>query len=362
MHPTMISPAAALLCTLASASQAQELQTEPIAFEVEDLTLSGQLSLPASGDARALVILVHGYGRTNVIQDNWYYDLRTQLASRGIASFTWDKPGCGESDGEFDADQSVQSSAREVVAAAAALREFGVPGSERIGLWGVSRAGWIAPLALDQDPKLAFWISVSGVDDKESFGYLLRSNWRIEGYSEERASELYGQWQRGNEIVAQGGSHASYLEATALLRKDPFYAFVTGRTDPVTETEYAALVKKVAALEQPIDEATGLAIYVEDFPALLSRIRVPVLAIFGGKDSIVDWRATRRLYDSTLGSKREKSLRIATFPNGNHNLHRCETGGYREMLGILDAPRMVDGYFRAILEWLDDQVLATEKK
>ena len=66
MHPTMISPAAALLCTLASASQAQELQTEPIAVEVEGLTRSGQRSLPASGDARALVIHVHGYGRTTV--------------------------------------------------------------------------------------------------------------------------------------------------------------------------------------------------------------------------------------------------------------------------------------------------------
>jgi hypothetical protein len=54
----------------------------------------------------------------------------------------------------------------------------------KIGLWGISRAGWIAPLAMAQHPGIGFWISVSGTDDKENFPYFIESNFRIEGRSE----------------------------------------------------------------------------------------------------------------------------------------------------------------------------------
>lgn len=228
------------------------------------------LDTPTNGPAHALVILVHGYGETDAIAQNWYYDLRARFADLGISSFVWDKPGCGASEGTFDADQPVMSSAAEVVAAAAFLRAIDAPGAQKIGLWGISRAGWIAPLALSQDKRLAFWISVSGVDDKESFGYLLASNWRIEGYGEDEIDLLF--------------------------------------------------------------------------------------ALFGEKDSIVDWRSTRKLYEATIGSNPNADLTIKTFPNGNHNLHQSDTGGFKEMISILSAPRTVPGYYDAITLWLEDIV------
>lgn len=64
--------------------------------------------------------------------------------------------------GEFDINQPVDSSAEEVVSAIHALRKKKEGGSERIGLWGVSRAGWIAPLVIKQEPSVKFLISVSG--------------------------------------------------------------------------------------------------------------------------------------------------------------------------------------------------------
>lgn len=81
----------------------------------------------------------------------------------------------------------------------------------------------------------------------------------------------------------------------------------------------------------PIDRETGLALYIQDLPTLLSRLDVDVLALFGEKDRHVDWRKTRALYASTLGANRHATLTVMTFPDGNHNIDVCETGSMREI-------------------------------
>lgn len=331
---------------------------EEVRFQAGDLELSGVLTTPPSGKVKSIVILVHGYGETSVVENNWYFGLRNHLARAGVATFMWDKPGCGTSEGEFDANQSVESSAQEVVAAAQYLRDRGVAGADAIGLWGVSRAGWIAPLAMARDKKLKFWISVSGVDEKESFGYLLQSNWRLEGYSPEKVTRLYQQWMDGNDIVFAGGSYEQYLEATGELRGDEFFSFISPQSAQLSRDGFMQWVANTRELAQPRDPETGLAIYVEGFAELLAGLDVPVLAIFGAKDSIVDWRSTRHLYERTIGRNEKASLKITEFADGNHNLHQSETGGFREMLEILNAPQMVDGYYTVIVDWMTEGGLA----
>ncbi|MFK7887628.1 MAG: alpha/beta hydrolase family protein [Gammaproteobacteria bacterium] len=336
------------------------MATEPVQFEANGRTLSGLYSAPVGQVAQALVIIVHGYGKTNVLKANAYYDLRTRLADQGIASFVWDKPGCGDSEGEFDANQPVASSAQEVVAAAAFLRVEQLPGTGQIGLWGISRAGWIAPLALAKDPALAFWISVSGVDDKESFGYLLASNWRIEGYDQSAIDRLLAQWMRGNAIAMGAGSYNDYVAATTDYHADPFVQFVSGRDGMISEEVFESWRAAWKAMSPSVDPKTGLAIYVEDFPQLLSGLNVPVLAMFGEKDTSVDWRAARALYQKTIGANPKANLTIRTFPDGNHNLHVSETGGFREMMEVLNDPQRVPGYYGAMFGWLKD-VTRSEK-
>ncbi len=331
--------------------------TERLTFEVNGLELSGILDRPSGDGAEALVIFVHGYGATNVVEQNWYYDLRSRFAAHGIASFVWDKPGCGASAGEFDIDQPVASSADEVVAAAAFLREIDAPGAARIGLWGISRAGWIAPLALSRDEDLAFWISVSGVDDKETFGYLLASNWRIEGYAEQRINRLLGQWRRGSEIVAAGGSYLDFIEATREYQADPLVQYLSGSKEPPSEADFNAFRARWKNDPPSIDPQSGLVIYVDGFADLLSSLDVPVLALFGEKDTSVDWRAAKALYENTIGRNPDASLSIKTFADGNHNLHQSVTGGFKEMLDILSAPERVPGYYTTILDWLAAEVI-----
>jgi pimeloyl-ACP methyl ester carboxylesterase len=332
------------------------MRTEPFEFVADGNRLRGVIDRPADGPPRAVVLFVHGYGRTDVVAQGWYHDLRSRFTDLGLATVVWDKPGCGTSEGAFDIGQPVASSAREVLAAVRQLREKTLPDVKTIGLWGISRAGWIAPLAMAQDAGIGFWISVSGTDDKENYPYFIESNFRIEGRSEEQIRVLMGAWRRGFDLTARGGTFEAYVAATRVLRHDPFMVFLSGDAEP-TEAGFLAEQRRFRAGEFEVDEETGLMVYVPGFREMLARLDVPVLALFGEKDRNVDWRKTRALYTETIGRNPKARLTVRTFSEGNHNLHRSRTGGYREMLEILKNPVMSDGYYETMRDWLRTEVL-----
>lgn len=166
-----------------------KMRTDTLAFSFEGRKYSGLIDLPEQKAPISIIVIVPGSGKTNIVAGNWFHSLRTQFTEQGLACVVWDKAGCGKSEGTFDYNQTVQNSASEVLAAITELKSKNIPGSEKIGLWGISRAGWICPLVIEQYP-IAFWISVSGTDDKETFGYLLEANFPIQGRSEAQTKLL----------------------------------------------------------------------------------------------------------------------------------------------------------------------------
>lgn len=326
------------------------MTTQTFEFVSNGHKLSGFVDTPAGGAAKAMLLIIPGYGRTDVAGYTSWYDLRSRFTAQGISTVLWDKPGCGKSEGTFDPDQPVQSSAAEVLDAVGQLRDSRVPGSQKIGFWGISRAGWIVPLAMARDSSLAFWISVSGTDGEENFPYLLDRNLRIEGRSEAQVAELVGEWKRGFAIMSGGGTFEDYMAATRTLRADPFMLYLTGGKDE-DKASYIAQQQPFLDGRFQVDPATGLQVYVPDFPAVLSGLNVPVLAISGEKDCNVDWRKTQALYAETIGRNPKARLSVRTFPDGNHNLQQCRTGGLREMEEMTDR-RACEGYYEAMQDWL----------
>ena len=356
-HPAVIGAVLFLsaTCTFAGMNQSSPMTTTTFEFVSHGHRLSGFADMPASGTAQAMIVIIHGYGKTDVASQTSYYDLRNLFTSIGISTLIWDKPGCGKSEGTFDADQPVASSAEEVLDAIRHAREIKLPGSQKTGLWGISRAGWIAPLAIKQDPAISFWISVSGTDDKENFPYLLESNLRIEGRTEEETKVLLDEWQHGFEITSHGGTFEDYLAATRTIRHDPFMVFLTNGKEE-DKASFLAEQKQFLNGTFKIDKETGVMIYVPHFQHLLSQLNVPVLAIFGEKDRNVNWRNTITLYSNTIGNNPKASLAIRTFSDGNHNLQQAQTGGLREMMEMKQ-PHASSGYHEAMVQWLRTTVL-----
>ena len=66
----------------------------------------------------------------------------------------------------------------------------------------------------------------------------------------------------------------------------------------------------------------------------------------------MDWRATSKLYEKTLGANPNADLTVHAFPDANHILKRCETGGVREMQTMPWNAPYAEGYFDVMRDWL----------
>jgi uncharacterized protein len=326
-----------------------DMQTDTFSFEFEGKKLIGVLDFPTHQKPCGIILIIQGDGKSNVVAGNWFYDMRTQFVKLGYACCAWDKIGCGKSEGKYF-QQSVQNNAKEVLCAINELNHRNIPGTNRIGLWGISRAGWICPLVIQKYPSISFWISVSGTDDKESFSYLLETNLKIDGRTESQAKQLTDEWIKGTKAFLTGESASKYLSLTKNLRKDKFYKKHFGPSQAwIIRLAYKGYQKKHLKEPHIFDEESGLEIYVNDFEKVLNNIKCPVLAIFGEKDTRVDWKKTMTLYEKTLGQDSNSILTIKTFADGDHGLTKSLTGAINEKK---DKRINCDGYFEAMSLWL----------
>ena len=330
---------------------------EPFEFQFEGKTLSGLIEKPQDQAPQALVILIPGYGKTNFVEGNWYTELRKTLVEAGLTVCMWDKMGCGQSEGEFNAQQPVDNSAEEALAAIQELKRLNVPGSEKIGLWGISRAGWICPLIIERYP-IDFWISVSGTDDKENFGYLVKSNLRIHGKSEAEVERLYQAWRLGHKLYCTTNNYPRFLEAIQPLQEDSLCRKLFGYTKPTPITrqdkqEYKRNGSCIPGGDILIPKVGCGHIWII-LTNYWGQVDCPVLALFGENDAQVDWRKTKALYEHTLGSKPDADLTVQVFEQCNHNLKRCITCAYQEDLSALNW-QACEGYYETMVEWLREK-------
>lgn len=345
----MIRIIAILLLFVSTCSGQQDAATEIFEFQFEGNTINGVLDLPETKNPKGIVLIVHGSGRTNAVEENWHSDVRETFVKSGYGTYMWDKMGCGKSEGTFDYNQPVQNSAAEVIAAINALQQKQVPSSDKIGLWGISRAGWINPLVINQYKDIKFWVSVSGVDEKENFKYLLEQNLRINGLPKDTINLIVDEWQQGTNISHSGGSYEAYLSATSNLRKNRFMErFNSGRK--ITEQDYYKFQKSF--MNEMLDEETGLPVYIENFDSILSNINCPVLALFGEQDMNVDWQQTKQLYERTIAPNTQ--LTIKSFPDCNHNIFQCKTGGFYEFQDDNLPWTRCEGFLYTIANWLNE--------
>ena len=333
--------------------------TRDFEFMSGNKKLSGTIDQPRGREAEAIIILIHGSGGTDIRGENRYFDLRSRFAPMGITCVMWDKPGQGRSQGMFDDNQPLEESAQEVVDAIRWLRAEKIPGFKKIVIWGASRGGWVVPIALSRDAGVKYWISVSGVSGEDNKYYLIKANLPLEGRSEAQTALLMKEFKRGREIFFQGGDYETFLAATEHLRKDTSVFYFAG---DLTGTKETFVAEQTAFLRNkdkyPLDE--NLSTYrVPNFAAMLKKLDVNVLALFGDKDTNVDWRNAKSLYETTIGQNPRATLATHTLPNCSHNMRVSATGSIRQVDGVaIGAGAPCKGYYETQLQWLKKYVVS----
>ncbi|MFD8099055.1 alpha/beta hydrolase family protein [Nocardia fluminea] len=291
--------------------------------------LQATLALPENGNGPyGLVVFVHGDGPADATRDSFYRPIWESLARAGYASLSWDKPGVNGAPGNW-LDQSMHDRAVETEAAIAWARSREDIDPRRIGMWGISQAGWVLPEVASRHPDLQFMILVGAA-----------INWQRQG-EYNTAAELR------HRAASAGDIDSAYRrrDATlALLRENATYEQYIGSgvdPSPMTEDRWRFVGKN----------------YLSDVSAFLPQIKIPVLLILGEQDLNVDVSETAEVYEDLVP---RDLLTVEKYPGASHNIVKADLDndqGLRTVAVALFAPRALyaPGYLDDLRRYLEQR-------
>lgn len=305
---------------------------EELRFEVGPFKIVGDLHIPDPGKRQPAIIIVHGDGPAGRSFSREPNPVMRTFLDIGFACLIYDKPGYGESTGEFTRGNLFDERASILLAAVKALMNHPAVNPARIGFWGASQAGYVMPKAVNRTADVAFMIAVScpGTDSVEQSAYLVEKQILCEGYGVE-ASKRAGRFYRQR---ARAQTYQEYLEAAEYLSRDPVVsAMKWGGVR--SETDFTPPPPSHQMFFNPV--------------TLLEKIQCPVLAIFGENDTQIDPRQGVEAYQSALDKAGNPFFRIALLPGANHGILLSETGCMKDWG---QNRGYAPGYLELMREWL----------
>lgn len=292
-----------------------------LSFEWNGLQLAGTLHLPEQLPPYPEVLMLQGSGPEDRDSDGYFGPIRNAFLSRGLATFSFDKPGVGASTGDWH-DFDLAARADQAVAALNLLRAQEDIDPQRVGVWGHSQGGWLVQMLAARLPDLAFAVANSGpaigVEGQNLAGceHTLRARGKSEA---EIAAAL--EFLRALHEAGQRGDDFSTVEARLLqpARDQPWYGYFP--------------------LEDPADWRIVSRLIQEAYEPLeaLERAGCPFLAIFGALDRLVPSWESAELTGRALGRAGNGDTCVVVFPTGDHRIQEAGTDdfvtGYLDLLG-----------------------------
>jgi len=301
---------------------APPFEERDVTFASGPVTLAGTLLLPRTGNSLPAVVFLHGSGAEGRWASRY---LAAQLANRGIAALIFDKRGVGSSTGDWRL-ATLEDLAADGAAAVARLgRELRID-PRRIGLHGHSQGGTLAPLVAARSSSVAFVIGSAAAglptDSTELFSIL---NSVYPGASSAEDSANANAYVNELVAVAYHGRPRARLDslATALRNRPWFFA------PPPPDNAYwffSPMFARYRALEW------------------WSRVRVPVLLIYGADDQRVPAAQSAERIAAALRSAGNGDVTVQIHPRADHT--------FRLPPGPSGWPVSAPDYLSGLLDWL----------
>ncbi|MBN2433151.1 MAG: alpha/beta fold hydrolase [Acidobacteria bacterium] len=309
---------------------------EEFGFTAGRFALAGELRLPTGEGPHPLVIMVHGDGPAS---RRYFFSLKKCFLEAGYATLMWDKPGCGESTGSFSREHLRAERAAILLAAIEKCKRDPRLDARLMGVWGISQAGYVIPMALPQTEDIAFMIlvGVAGENGIRQTAYFVSRQILCEGYSAEQAEEA----RKLAAGVCGALSYEEYVRyGEVLLARYPI----------VRDLDFMAgiLPAERWQAQEPDSEA-----YVDPI-RVMELTTIPVRVFLGEKDRNVDPRQAVEAYEQAFRSAQNPDFAVRLIPGTDHNIILCETGCEKERRNRSreEWSRYAPEYLQAMKDWL----------
>jgi pimeloyl-ACP methyl ester carboxylesterase len=293
-----------------------------LVFHHANSRIVGDLHLPPTASAEtpvSAVVYVVGSGPAAGENARNWEDIGARLAAVGIASFGYDKPGCGASTGDYTS-LTLHDRAQETLAAVAAVAAEAEIDPNRIALLGRSQGGWVTPLATVASDTVKAIVNISGpgVTVAECEAYQVEAEGAHEGYTPDEIAQALDLYRRVLTRLRAGENPADVLAG-----------------------EIHLLGTRVAELAE-VTSVKGLGFFARNadhdpIPAL-ENLHCPILAIFGADDVHVPTKLSVAAYETAFAKSGHTEHQIVVFPDADHRILVPDptTGRHRRAPGLFE--------------------------
>lgn len=309
---------------------------EDIFFYNDTIKLAGTLLTPKTGGPFPAVVFTHG---SEPATRSIYYGIAMQFVQKGIAALIYDKRSVGESGGTDYRTAGITNLATDALAGVQVLKKRKDIDAKRIGVFGHSQGGWIAPMTavLSKDVSFIIASAASAVSAGEQSVFHRQNIMRQDGFSEEAVQKATGIRQRMNaatklyytdSVAARKALKQSEAEIASVL-KEPWF-------------ESAALPRELE-INYPGDDLMEL--LFKDPVSIWQKVTVPVYLVWGLKDNVVPVDK-RGIIEKALQQAGNKKVTVKLWATTDHSqLFIPDSNEW-------DFPREQPGYFEEMAEWV----------
>jgi pimeloyl-ACP methyl ester carboxylesterase len=313
---------------------AESALVQEVRFSSQVFTVVGDLRFPVEGDQHPVIMMIHGSGEATRRGAVDFVPMIEMYLKHGYAVFSWDKPGSGESKGDFTQGYTITERAKIIRDAIGVLAENPSVDPTMIGLWGISQAGWVMPMALKMTDAIDFMIVVSGggEDGIEQGAYQTGQRFLCDGGSAEDAAIVEQYWA----VMNKAAVYDEYRTAVKILLEIPWIVNNT----PVTltaEENWNPWPREIDAFFDPTE--------------VLRETTIPVLAFFGELDKNIDPVQGAQAYQSALSEAGNQDFQVIVIPGAGHVMTEVETGCIGESAGS----EYMTEYLETLDFWLMDR-------
>ena len=313
---------------------------EELQFEWDHFKIVGDLHIPDPDKKQPVIIFVHGDGPARRSPSGAPNRIMTIFLDIGFACFYYDKPGYGESTGKFTSGKLFEERSSILVEAVNVLKRHPLIDPKRIGLWGISQAGWVMPKAIAKTKDIAFMIAIScaGVDGVEQSAYLVEKQILCEGYDEAEAKKARQYYHQR----AHAKTYREYLEAAEFLAQNQVVSSFLNWGGILSEDRFSPRPPSNEGFFNPM--------------TLLEQTSIPMLAIFGEKDTQVDPFQALEAYTKALKKAGNPLNQVKLFPEADHGIILSKTGCIREQRDrwrLRNNRGYAPGFIELMQNWLE---------